>query len=159
MCGVYTGFLQEFDQTYGHIRRGHIRSWPTLPMPYWHIRAMCALAWKGKAAQAVNPLCTLNEEKDPLWPIWSRLRCGIEKMRESCLSEVVTSLSVCHRCVLHSYYLKCINTHAQAWPEPYKYAVYDRIFGDFPAKNTVYTPYIYNSGQPCTRSLLQLAQY
>ena len=26
--------------------------------------------------------------------------------------------------------------------------VYDRIFGDFPAKNTVYTPYIYGSGQP-----------
>jgi len=23
-----------------------------------------------------------------------------------------------------------------------------RIFGDFPAKNTVYTPYIYGSGQP-----------
>jgi hypothetical protein len=29
------------------------------------------------------------------------------------------------------------------------YTVYDRIFGDFPAKNTVYTPYIYGSGQPC----------
>ena len=28
------------------------------------------------------------------------------------------------------------------------YTVYDRIFGDFPAKNTVYTPYIYGSGQP-----------
>jgi len=26
--------------------------------------------------------------------------------------------------------------------------VYDRIFGDFPAINTVYTPYIYGSGQP-----------
>jgi len=26
--------------------------------------------------------------------------------------------------------------------------VYDRIFGDFPAKNTVYTPYVYGSGQP-----------
>jgi hypothetical protein len=23
-----------------------------------------------------------------------------------------------------------------------------RIFGDFPAKNTVYTPYMYGSGQP-----------
>ena len=29
------------------------------------------------------------------------------------------------------------------WPEPYIYTVYDRIFSDFPAKNTVYTPYIY----------------
>jgi len=28
------------------------------------------------------------------------------------------------------------------------YIVYDRIFDDFPAKNTVYTPYIYGSGQP-----------
>jgi len=28
--------------------------------------------------------------------------------------------------------------------------VYDRIFGDFPAKKTVYTPYIYGSGQPYT---------
>jgi len=26
--------------------------------------------------------------------------------------------------------------------------IYDCIFGDFPAKNTVYTPYIYGSGQP-----------
>ena len=25
----------------------------------------------------------------------------------------------------------------------YLYTVYDRIFGDSPAKNTVYTPYIY----------------
>ena len=27
------------------------------------------------------------------------------------------------------------------------YAVYDRILGGFPAKNTVYTPYMYGSGQ------------
>ena len=30
----------------------------------------------------------------------------------------------------------------------YIYAVYDRIFGDFPAKNTVYDLYIYGPGQP-----------
>ena len=29
------------------------------------------------------------------------------------------------------------------WPETYTYTVYDRTFGDFPAKNTVHTPYIY----------------
>jgi hypothetical protein len=29
--------------------------------------------------------------------------------------------------------------HMQGWPEPYIYTVYDRIFGDFLAKNTVYT--------------------
>ena len=28
------------------------------------------------------------------------------------------------------------------------YTVYDRIFGDFPAKNAVYTPYLYGYGQP-----------
>ena len=28
------------------------------------------------------------------------------------------------------------------------YTVYDRIYGNFPAKNTVYTLYIYGSGQP-----------
>jgi hypothetical protein len=27
-------------------------------------------------------------------------------------------------------------------------SVYNRTFGDFPAKITVYTPYIYGSGQP-----------
>jgi hypothetical protein len=38
--------------------------------------------------------------------------------------------------------------HVQGWPELYICTIYDRIFGDFPAKNTVYTPYIYGSGQP-----------
>ena len=31
---------------------------------------------------------------------------------------------------------------------PYIYTAYDRTYGEFPAKNTVYTPYIYGSGQP-----------
>jgi hypothetical protein len=31
--------------------------------------------------------------------------------------------------------------------------VYDRIFGDFPAKNTVYTPYAYGSGQPYAEAI------
>ena len=30
----------------------------------------------------------------------------------------------------------------------YIHTVYDRIFGYIPAKNTVYTPYIYGPGQP-----------
>ena len=30
----------------------------------------------------------------------------------------------------------------------YTYTVFDRISGDFPAKNTVCTPYVYGSGQP-----------
>jgi len=29
------------------------------------------------------------------------------------------------------------------WPGPYICTVYDRMFGDFPAKNTVYTPHLY----------------
>jgi hypothetical protein len=42
--------------------------------------------------------------------------------------------------------------HAYSWPEPYIHTVYDCIFGDFPAKNAVYAPYIYGSGQPYTRT-------
>jgi len=34
------------------------------------------------------------------------------------------------------------------WPEPEVCTVYDRIFGDFSAKNTACKPYIYGSGQP-----------
>jgi len=30
---------------------------------------------------------------------------------------------------------------SQGWPELYMYTVYDRIFGDSPAKHTLYTPY------------------
>jgi len=38
--------------------------------------------------------------------------------------------------------------YTKGWPESYICTVYDRIFGNFPAKNTVYTPYTYGSGQP-----------
>jgi hypothetical protein len=30
----------------------------------------------------------------------------------------------------------------------YKFIVYDSVFGQFPAINAVYTPYVYDSGQP-----------
>ena len=33
------------------------------------------------------------------------------------------------------------------WPGPHIYTIYDRTFGDSPAKNIVYTPYIYGSGK------------
>jgi hypothetical protein len=36
----------------------------------------------------------------------------------------------------------------QGWPEPYINTAHDRIFDGFPAKNTVYTPYMYGSGRP-----------
>ena len=47
--------------------------------------------------------------------------------------------------------IMCLETHVSrmlvspscvGWPEPYIHTVYDRMYGDFPAKNTVYTPYI-----------------
>ena len=38
--------------------------------------------------------------------------------------------------------------HEQGWPEPYIITIYDHKIGDFPAKNTVYTLYVYGSGQP-----------
>ena len=31
--------------------------------------------------------------------------------------------------------------YTQGWPEPYVCTVYDRMYGDFPAENTVCTPY------------------
>ena len=40
------------------------------------------------------------------------------------------------------------NANDNGWPGPCIYTVYDRIFGDFPAKNTVYALYMYSSGQP-----------
>jgi hypothetical protein len=38
--------------------------------------------------------------------------------------------------------------HDKGWPKPRIYTVYDRIFGDFPAKNTVCAAYTYGTGQP-----------
>ena len=32
--------------------------------------------------------------------------------------------------------------YTQGWPELYINTAYDCIFGDFPAKNTVYTPWV-----------------
>jgi len=37
---------------------------------------------------------------------------------------------------------ECHNSNQWGWPEPYVYTVYDRVYGKFPAKNTVYTPCI-----------------
>jgi len=34
-------------------------------------------------------------------------------------------------------------TDIKGWPEPCIGTVYDRTFGGFPAKNTVYAPYIW----------------
>jgi len=44
--------------------------------------------------------------------------------------------------------------YTYGWPALYKHTVYDRIFGDFPAKNTVYTPFIYGSSQPYMYTVL-----
>ena len=37
---------------------------------------------------------------------------------------------------------QCLEKRNTGWPEPYIHTVYDRMYGDFPAKNTVYTQYI-----------------
>jgi len=42
---------------------------------------------------------------------------------------------------------KCSIYNVFGWPEPCICTVYDRRFGQFPAKNAVYTPYIHGSGQ------------
>jgi len=54
--------------------------------------------------------------------------------------EYISWVAVCGECPYSTYIL--------GWPEPYICTVYDRIFGNFPAKNTIYRPYIYGSGQP-----------
>jgi len=52
------------------------------------------------------------------------------------------TLAMCSICASHA--VISFEQHCdQAWPGPYMYTVYDRIFDDFPARNTVYTPYIY----------------
>ena len=48
-------------------------------------------------------------------------------------------------CVLHV--TKITNACVKGQNHIYLHTVYDRIFGDFPANNTVHTPYIYGSGQ------------
>jgi hypothetical protein len=42
----------------------------------------------------------------------------------------------------HSPKMQCMVV-GKGWPEPYIHTVYDRMTSDFPAKNNVYTPYIY----------------
>jgi hypothetical protein len=42
----------------------------------------------------------------------------------------------------------CMHVYGFVWSELYIYTIYDRIFGDFPAKNTVDAPCIYGYGQP-----------
>ena len=63
------------------------------------------------------------------------------------------SLQCCiaHRSNAHNQ--ETTNAHGangKGWPESCIYTVYDRIFGDFPAKSIVYTPYVHGSGQPYT---------
>jgi hypothetical protein len=53
--------------------------------------------------------------------------------------------------------LEYIYIYQKGWPEPYICTVYNRIFGDFPAKNTAHTPYIYGSGQPYSSALIYIA--
>ena len=65
----------------------------------------------------------------------------------TCMHEFVCIMCVCvcvHFCVsVCRVGQDCIYTL-------YIHTVYDRTFGDFPAQNTIYAPYIYGSGQPYT---------
>jgi len=50
---------------------------------------------------------------------------------------------------MHALYIRWFPCHIY-----HKYTIYDRIFGVFPAINTVNTPYTYSSGQPYTQVYL-----
>ena len=41
---------------------------------------------------------------------------------------------------IHDMALPAVMYVQKSWPEPNIYTVYDRIFGHFPAKNTVFEP-------------------
>ena len=49
-------------------------------------------------------------------------------------------------------------TMMKDWPETYTHTVYDRTFGDFPAKNTVYAPSMYGS-PPITKYTVYIYVY
>ena len=51
-----------------------------------------------------------------------------------------TLKSLAEKVCLHTYNNNILGGCVQGWPEPLTCTVYDRILGDFPAKNTVYTP-------------------
>jgi len=71
-------------------------------------------------------------------------------------------------CMSHLCFLQAFKPHAQ---EPsakhtglartvFIHTVYDRLFNDFLARNTVYAPHIlYGSGQPCTHSTRSAAAH
>ena len=46
--------------------------------------------------------------------------------------------------------------HAKGWPSLYMFTVFDRIFGDFPAKHNAFTPYIYGFWPTLCKLLLPL---
>ena len=48
--------------------------------------------------------------------------------------------------------------YVQGWPEVHMYTVYGGIYGGFPAKSTVDTPYTYSSVQPYVCCMLFRAE-
>ena len=71
-------------------------------------------------------------------PILHMQMCLLEEQSKS------LTVAVQHQCSIQmhkSHFL--MSAIDEGWPEPYEYAAYDRIFGDFPAKSTVYTSYVY----------------
>jgi len=62
-------------------------------------------------------------------------RLGVQGTRGSQKEQIPMHACLC---VCVSMHLSATYTHTQGWPEPCIYTVYDRIFGEFPAKK----PYI-----------------
>jgi len=86
-------------------------------------------------------------QRTELHCMWSMCR-RVHACMHACVCVCVFVCACMYMCVL------CVNVSVRVCVCMYVYVglartVYiHRIFGDFPAKNTVHTPYIYGSGQP-----------
>ena len=140
-------FWQENHQIYGHIRRVGEKRIRTLYMtvsmvisllkiPYLHRMYVCIYAYVCFCQPYITVFIYGSGQPCKCAP------CAFVAM-------VLHRLYVCI-CTFLSTLLYGIYIYIDilGWPKPYIYTVYDCIFGGFPAKNTVYTPYIYGFGQP-----------
>jgi hypothetical protein len=95
-----------------------------------------------------SALCRIHVPR----PVARRSNCGVPGSAACrCKSGQVFSICVndlLGRAADQQLFRNANQTNTQGWPEPYICTVYDRIFGNFPAENTVFTPYMHGSGQP-----------
>ena len=92
--------------------------------------------------------CFLNFPR--VWAPWLpvlKLRGKKAQGGKSCNSKAAaTSKQLSLKFARHGPYF-------QSWPEPFTYTYIQymtHMFGDIPAKDSAYTPYVFNSDQPCT---------